>query len=92
LDTGKVSTFDAFVQNACKALAELGAGQFDYLINNAGISHHAAFEKVTEEDLDSLYQVHVKGVFFLTQKLLPLMNDGGRILMLSSGTTRILSG
>jgi NAD(P)-dependent dehydrogenase (short-subunit alcohol dehydrogenase family) len=45
---------------------------------------------VTEEELDRLYQVHVKGVFFLTQKLLPLINDGGRIVMLSSGTTRII--
>ncbi len=58
-------------------------------MNNAGNSHHAAFEEVTEEDLDSLYNVHFKGVFFLTQKLLPLMNDGGRIVMLSSGLTRV---
>ena len=90
LDTGKVSAFDPFVQSARKALAELGAERFDYLVNNAGISHHAAFDKVTEDDLDSLYQVHFKGVFFLTQKLLPLINDGGRIVMISSGTTRII--
>jgi NAD(P)-dependent dehydrogenase (short-subunit alcohol dehydrogenase family) len=90
LDTGKISAFDPFVQSVRKALAELGAERFDYLVNNAGISHHAAFDKVTEEELDSLYQVHVKGVFFLTQKLLPLINDGGRIVMLSSGTTRII--
>jgi NAD(P)-dependent dehydrogenase (short-subunit alcohol dehydrogenase family) len=90
LDTGNVSSFESFVQSVRKALAELGAERFDYLVNNAGISHHAAFDKVTEAELDSLYQVHVKGVFFLTQKLLPLMNDGGRIVMLSSGTTRII--
>jgi NAD(P)-dependent dehydrogenase (short-subunit alcohol dehydrogenase family) len=90
LDTGKVSAFDPFVQSVHKALADLGAERFDYLVNNAGISHHAAFEKVTEEELDSLYNVHFKGVFFLTQKLLPLINDGGRIVTISSGTTRII--
>lgn len=88
LDTGNVGSFDAFVQEVTKALAEMGAERFDYLVNNAGTSHHAPFEQVTEEDLDSLYQVHFKGVFFLTQKLLPLMNDGGRIVNVSSGLTR----
>jgi NAD(P)-dependent dehydrogenase (short-subunit alcohol dehydrogenase family) len=90
LDTGNVSSFDPFVQSVRKALGELGAERFDYLVNNAGISHHAAFDKVTEAELDSLYQVHVKGVFFLTQKLLPLINDGGRIINVSSGLTRII--
>jgi NAD(P)-dependent dehydrogenase (short-subunit alcohol dehydrogenase family) len=90
LDTGNVSSFDPFVQSVRKALGELGAERFDYLVNNAGISHHAAFDKVTEAELDSLYQVHVKGVFFLTQKLLPLINDGGRIVTISSGLTRII--
>jgi NAD(P)-dependent dehydrogenase (short-subunit alcohol dehydrogenase family) len=90
LDAGKVSAFDPFVQRVHEALADLGAERFDYLVNNAGISHHAAFEKVTEEELDSLYNVHFKGVFFLTQKLLPLINDGGRIVTISSGTTRII--
>jgi NAD(P)-dependent dehydrogenase (short-subunit alcohol dehydrogenase family) len=90
LDTGKVSTFDPFVKAVRKALADLGAERFDYLVNNAGNSHHAAFEKTTEAELDSLYNVHFKGVFFLTQKLLPLINDGGRIVMLSSGLTRII--
>ncbi len=89
LDTGNVSAFDPFVQNVQRALAELGAERFDYLVNNAGISHHAAFDKVTEEELDSLYNVHFKGVFFLTQKLLPLINDGGRIVNISSGLTRM---
>ena len=89
LDTGNVSAFDPFVQGVQKALAELGAERFDYLVNNAGTSHHAAFDKVTEEELDSLYNVHFKGVFFLTQKLLPLINDGGRIVNISSGLTRM---
>ena len=71
------SSFDAFVKSVQTALADLGAERFDYLVNNAGTSHHNAFEKTTEEELDGLYNVHFKGVFFLTQKLLPLINDGG---------------
>jgi NAD(P)-dependent dehydrogenase (short-subunit alcohol dehydrogenase family) len=88
LDTGKVSAFDGFVEKVRGALAELGTDRFDYLVNNAGTSHHNAFEKTTEAELDSLYEVHFKGVFFLTQKLLPLIRDGGRIINVSSGLTR----
>ena len=90
LDTGKPGTFDPFVKGVRKALVDLGAERFDYLVNNAGTSHHAAFDKTTEAELDSLYHVHFKGVFLLTQKLLPLMNNGGRIVMISSGLTRII--
>ncbi|PXW17524.1 SDR family NAD(P)-dependent oxidoreductase [Paraburkholderia caballeronis] len=89
LDTGDTRAFDAFAQQARDALAQWGADRFDYLVNNAGISHHAAFDATTEDELDSLYNVHFKGVFFLTQKLLPLIRDGGRIVMISSGLTRI---
>src|SRR5262249_30641113 len=71
LDTGDVSAFGAFVGNVRQALAELGVERFDYLVNNAGISHHQALDQTTEEELDQLYNVHFKGVFFLTQKLLP---------------------
>jgi NAD(P)-dependent dehydrogenase (short-subunit alcohol dehydrogenase family) len=88
LNTGSVSTFDAFVQSVREALATLGAERFDYLVNNAGTSHHNAFDQTTERELDDLYNVHFKGVFFLTQKLLPLINDGGRIVNVSSGLTR----
>ena len=70
------------------ALAQLGAERFEYLVNNAGTSHHVPIEQTTEEELDSLYNVHFKGVFFLTQKLLPLLKDGGRIVNVSSGLTR----
>jgi NAD(P)-dependent dehydrogenase (short-subunit alcohol dehydrogenase family) len=55
---------------------------------NESTSHHVAFEQTTEEELDGLYNIHFKGVFFLTQKLLPLLNDGGRIVNVSSGLTR----
>ena len=89
LDTGRVGTFDPFVQSVRQALAGLGAERFDYLVNNAGTSHHNAFIETTEEELDSLYEIHFKGVFFLTQKLLPLLNDGGRIINISSGLTRV---
>jgi NAD(P)-dependent dehydrogenase (short-subunit alcohol dehydrogenase family) len=89
LDTSKVSSFDGFAQNLRQTLAGLGAERFDYLVNNAGISYHNALDRTTEEDFDDLYNIHLKGVFFLTQKLLPLINDGGRIVNLSTGLTRI---
>jgi NAD(P)-dependent dehydrogenase (short-subunit alcohol dehydrogenase family) len=92
LDTGKVATFDAFVQNAQDALKSLEMTHFDYLVNNAGNNHrNMPFEKATEEELDSIYNVHFKGVFFLTQKLLPLINDGGRIINISTARTRTAS-
>ena len=89
LDTGDIRAFDPFVDSVRAALAGLDGERFDYLVNNAGTSHHAPFDKVTEEDLDSLYNVHFKGVFFLTQKLLPLIEDGGRVVNISSGLTRV---
>jgi NAD(P)-dependent dehydrogenase (short-subunit alcohol dehydrogenase family) len=89
LDTANVRSFDDFVGKVREALKGLERDRFDYLVNNAGTAHHNAFEKTTEAELDSLYSVHFKGVFFLTQKLLPLMNDGGRIVNLSSGLTRV---
>jgi NAD(P)-dependent dehydrogenase (short-subunit alcohol dehydrogenase family) len=88
LDTGNVGAFDGFVKSVQSALESLGASRFDYLVNNAGTSHHNAFEKTSEAEFDALYNVHFKGVFFLTQKLLPLINDGGRIVNTSSGLTR----
>ena len=90
LDTGNLGAFDDFVDSVRQALVDLGTERFDYLVNNAGISHHNSIEKTTEAELDALYNVHFKGVFFLTQKLLPLINDGGRIVNLSTGLTRII--
>ncbi len=89
LDAGSFSALDPFVGEVSKALAKLGAERFDFLVNNAGVSHHASILKTTEEEFDKLYNVNFKSVFFLTQKLLPLMNDGGRIVLLSTGLTRI---
>lgn len=88
LDTGDTRTFDAFVAQAREALPKLGADRFDYLVNNAGTACRTPFDQTTEEELDVLYRIHFKGVFFLTQKLLPLMQDGGRIVNISSGLTR----
>jgi NAD(P)-dependent dehydrogenase (short-subunit alcohol dehydrogenase family) len=88
LDTGKVGGFDGFVGQVRAALTELEAERFDYLANNAGISSSASLEAITEMEMDALYNVHFKGVLFLTQKLLPLMNDGGRIVNISSGLAR----
>jgi NAD(P)-dependent dehydrogenase (short-subunit alcohol dehydrogenase family) len=92
LDAGNIASFDAFVESVKDALARLGAARLDFLVNNAGNSHrNMPFEKVTEEELDGIYQVHFKGVFFLTQKLLPLINDGGRIINISTARTRVAS-
>ncbi len=88
LDTGNLRSFDPFVQSVRHALTDFGAGRFDYLVNNAGTSLHKAFDQTAEEELDKIYNVHFKGVFFLTQKLLPLINDGGRIVNISSGLAR----
>jgi NAD(P)-dependent dehydrogenase (short-subunit alcohol dehydrogenase family) len=90
LDTGAVGTFDRFAETLKAALRDTwGRDRFDFLVNNAGISHHNSIEQTTEAELDALYNVHFKGVFFLTQKLLPLISDGGRIVNLSSGLTRV---
>src|SRR6204780_951585 len=92
MDAGNVASFDAFVESVKDAVAKLGATRFDFLVNNAGNNHHnMPFEKATEEELDSIYNVHFKGVFFLTQKLLPLINDGGRIVNISTVRTRTAS-
>jgi NAD(P)-dependent dehydrogenase (short-subunit alcohol dehydrogenase family) len=89
LDTGNIHSFDAFVVDVRKTLDSWERERFDYLVNNAGNSLHVDFEKMNEGQFDEIVNVHFKGVYFLTQKLLPLMNDGGRIVNLSSGTTRL---
>lgn len=88
LDVGNSETFADFAGQVREALSAFGAQRFDYLVNNAGTSSSASLETITEAEMDALYQVHFKGVLFLTQKLLPLMNDGGRIVNISSGLAR----
>jgi NAD(P)-dependent dehydrogenase (short-subunit alcohol dehydrogenase family) len=89
LSAGDTKTFDAFFAQVKTVLKDIfGADKFDFLINNAGIGIHAPFAETTEEQFDELMNIHFKGVFFLTQKALPLINDGGRIVNLSSGLAR----
>jgi NAD(P)-dependent dehydrogenase (short-subunit alcohol dehydrogenase family) len=91
LDTANTKTFDDFVAQVKQSLqATFQTDRLDFLINNAGTGGYASFADTTEEDFDHLMNIHVKGVFFLTQKLLPLINDGGRIVNLSTGLTRII--
>jgi NAD(P)-dependent dehydrogenase (short-subunit alcohol dehydrogenase family) len=88
LDTGDVGAFQGFAGRVREALTEMQAERFDYLVNNAGTSSAANLASITEAEMDGLYGVHFKGPLFLTQALLPLMNDGGRIVNLSSGLAR----
>ncbi|MEN5249842.1 MULTISPECIES: SDR family NAD(P)-dependent oxidoreductase [Brucella] len=90
LNTGDTASFDQFTDTFNQTLRSLGAEKFDYLVNNAGNSSGMGFLNANEDEFDTLYRIHVKGVFFLTQKLVPLMNDGGRIVNISSGLTRII--
>jgi NAD(P)-dependent dehydrogenase (short-subunit alcohol dehydrogenase family) len=89
LSAGDTKSFDAFFAQVKTVLKDIfGADKFDFLINNAGIGIHASFAETTEDQFDELMNIHFKGVFFLTQKALPLINDGGRIVNLSSGLAR----
>jgi NAD(P)-dependent dehydrogenase (short-subunit alcohol dehydrogenase family) len=92
LDTSNVSGFDAFKTELSQALRDTwGQDRFDFLVNNAGTGVHASFAETTEKDFDHMVNIHFKGVFFLTQKLLPLLEDGGRIINLSSGLARFVT-
>lgn len=90
LDVSNVSSFLGFVAAIRAALRDnWGRDTFDHLINNAGHGEMADFVDTTEAQFDALFDVHVKGVFFLTQSLLPMLADGGRIINFSSGLTRV---
>jgi NAD(P)-dependent dehydrogenase (short-subunit alcohol dehydrogenase family) len=88
LDVEKSATFDTFAQQLRESLQRWQSERFHFLVNNAGIGIHASFAETTEAQFDQLLNIHFKGVFFLTQKLLPLIADGGRIVNLSSGLAR----
>ncbi len=91
LNTADTKTFDSFAAQLQQVLKNSWQTEhFDFLVNNAGTGVSASFVETTEEDFDHLMNIHLKGVFFLTQKLLPLINDGGRIVNLSTGLTRII--
>ncbi|RXT49268.1 SDR family NAD(P)-dependent oxidoreductase [Bradyrhizobium betae] len=90
LDVTSVSTFPAFAANVREALSRhWGAPTFDHLVNNAGQGEMASIADTTEQQFDALFDTHVKGPFFLTQALLPLLADKGRIINFSSGLTRV---
>jgi NAD(P)-dependent dehydrogenase (short-subunit alcohol dehydrogenase family) len=90
LDVANVASFPAFVTQVRAALRDTwNRDSFDHLVNNAGHGEMAAFAETSEAQFDALFDVHVKGVFFLIQSLLPLLADGGRIVNYSSGLTRV---
>ncbi len=86
LDTSNIRNFDPFVE---QLQSHLAGRSIDFLVNNAGTALYALATETTEEQLDNIFNIHYKGVFFLTQKLLPHINDGGGIINISSGLTRI---
>ncbi|EPY5342534.1 SDR family NAD(P)-dependent oxidoreductase [Klebsiella quasipneumoniae] len=89
LNVGDPSTFDAFASEVAQVLAQKwGRTTFDYLLNNAGIGLNVPFAETSEAQFDELMNIQFKGPFFLTQRLLPLLQDGGRILNVSSGLAR----
>ncbi|WP_417311139.1 SDR family NAD(P)-dependent oxidoreductase [Ectopseudomonas khazarica] len=89
LDVSDSSCFADFARRVAQGLHEtFAAERFDFLVNNAGIGIHAALAEISEAQFDELLKVQLKGPFFLTQRLLPLMADGGRILNVSSGLAR----
>ena len=89
LDVGNSKSFVEFAELVRKTLKEKwNTDHFDFLVNNAGIGIHATFAETTEEEFDQLMNIQFKGVFFLTQRLLALIADGGRIVNVSTGLTR----
>jgi NAD(P)-dependent dehydrogenase (short-subunit alcohol dehydrogenase family) len=89
LDAGNIATFGGLADNLRVALADIWQRDtFDHIVNNAGHGDYALIADTTEVQFDTLVDVHFKGVYFLTQALLPLIADGGRIVNLSSGLTR----
>lgn len=90
LDTGTIAAFPGFAEQVATALRTTwGRETFDHLVNNAGHGDYTPVGGTTEAQFDRLVDVHFKGVFFLTQALLPLLADGGRIVNLSTGLTRV---
>ena len=91
LDASNVASFDAFFEQVKTTLRDtFGTDRFDFLINNAGTGLYAPFPETTEEQFDQVLNIHFKGPFFLTQQALPLLRDGGGIVNISSGLTRII--
>jgi NAD(P)-dependent dehydrogenase (short-subunit alcohol dehydrogenase family) len=89
LDVNNIGSLNPFISEVSNILKEKwDTNSFDFLINNAGIGATIPYMDATEENFDSMLNIHFKSVYFLTQKALPIMNDNGRIINISSGTTR----
>lgn len=89
LDMNKVDSLDAFVESVIDSIrSKWKTGKIDFLINNAGMGATVPFLEVKEVLFDEFLNVHFKSIYFLTQKLVPYMNEGGRIINISTGTTR----
>jgi len=88
LDVADSGSFAAFAGRVREVLAGWGRQRFEHLVNNAGTGLHVPFAETTEAQLDEMYRIHFKGPYLLTQALLPLLADGGRILNISSGLAR----
>ncbi|MEJ7842119.1 MAG: SDR family oxidoreductase [Rubrobacter sp.] len=91
LEAGDASTFDAFAERVRGVLRDWGTDRFQFLVNNAGIGVYASIADTTEAQFDQLMNIHVKGPFFLTQRLLGLIADGGRIVNVSTGLARFVT-
>lgn len=89
LDTNVIASLPDFVNEFRQALQDKWkVEKFDFLVNNAGIGATIPYSQVTEADFDQFMNIHFKSVYFLTQQLLHLMNNNGRIINISTGTTR----
>jgi len=88
-DANNISGISSFVNVFQQTIQQKwNVNKFDFLINNAGIGANIPFEKATEQEFDQFMNIHFKSVYFLTQQLLPFINDNGRIINISSGTTK----
>jgi NAD(P)-dependent dehydrogenase (short-subunit alcohol dehydrogenase family) len=88
-DVSNIKSLDSFVKSVSSALkSNWNTDKFDFLINNAGVGATISIAEVTEEAFDNLLNIHFKGVYFLTQKTISLINDHGAVVNISSGTTR----
>ena len=87
-DVTESASYEAFVVALRTALADLGADRLDYLVNNAGVGLHAPFAETTEAQFDQMVATHLKPAFLLTQKILPLIRDGGGVVNISTGLAR----
>lgn len=89
LDLGDAGTFGDFAEQVEDVLGEWGTDRFQFLVNNAGDGAYATIAETTEAQFDGIMDVHVKGPYFLTQRLLPLIGDGGRVVNVSTALTRV---